>query len=77
MNPKKIIETAMLKRYWIKLFVRVVIFVGFLVIYLKDRALLGYLLNYEFHLGIIDYGITPIHALWLIFMVMMIFLKNG
>ncbi|MBE5953262.1 MAG: hypothetical protein E7257_03775 [Lachnospiraceae bacterium] len=72
MNPKKIIETAMLKRYWIKLIFRVVIFVGFLVIYLKDRALLGYLLNYEFHLGIIDYGITPIHALWLIFMVMMV-----
>lgn len=72
MNPKKIIETAMLKRYWFKLIFRVLVFVGFLLIYLRDRELLSYLLNYKFHLGIKDYGVTPIHALWLIFMAMMI-----
>ena len=72
MNPKKIIETAMMKRYWFKLMVRVVVFLSFLILYMKDRDLLGYLLNYEFHLGIVKYGITPIHGLWLIFMIMMV-----
>ena len=72
MNPKKIIETAMMKRYWFKLAIRVVVFLSFLILYLKDRALLSYLLNYEFHLGILEYGVTPIHGLWLIFMIMMV-----
>ena len=72
MNPKKIIETAMMKRYWFKLAIRVVVFLSFLILYIKDRALLSYLLNYEFQLGILEYGVTPIHGLWLIFMIMMV-----
>lgn len=72
MNPKKIIETAMLKRYWIKLVFRIVVFAIFLGMYITDKELIGYFLNYEFHLGIVEYGITPVHGLWLIFMVMMI-----
>ena len=72
MNPKKIIETAMLKRYWVKFLFRVAVFVGFFAIYLQDKEMISFLMQYEFYLGIVDFGITPIHGLWLIFMVMMI-----
>ncbi len=68
----KFIKTAMMNRYWVKLLVRVAIFVSFLIAYICDKETMYELLNYEFHVSFINYGVTPIHGLWLVFMVMMI-----
>lgn len=63
----KIIKTSMLKVYMLKLFVRVIIFLATLGLYIYHKEGLVY-----FMLQPIRLGITPMHILWLIFMIMMI-----
>ncbi len=72
MKPKKIIQTAMLNRYWMKLALRIGIFVAFLLLYINDKDFLYHVLNREFNVSFINHGFTPIHFLWFIFMVMML-----
>lgn len=67
MKQLKIIRTLMMKRYMIKLLIRVCVFVVVLLGYLFDRQRL-----FEFMNQPIKMGITPLHLLWLMFMVMMI-----
>lgn len=37
-----------------------------------NKELIKEILNMKFSFGIINYGITPMHVIWLVFMVMMI-----
>ncbi len=67
MKQLKIIRTLMMKRYMIKLLIRVCVFVVVLLGYLFDRQRL-----FEFMNQPIKMGVTPLHLLWLMFMVMMI-----
>lgn len=60
-------STPMLKRYMLKLIFRVSVFVSILVTYIVDRDLL-----YELTTMPIRYGITPLHVLWVVFMLIMI-----
>ncbi len=64
----KIIKTLMMKRYMIKLLIRIIVFVLVFVGYLFDRERL-----IEFMVQPIKMGVTPLHLLWLMFMVMMLF----
>lgn len=68
MKQFKIIKTIMMKRYMIKLLIRVSVFVVVLLGYLLDKQRL-----FEFMNQPIKMGVTPLHLLWLMFMVMMIF----
>ena len=68
----KIIKTDMLKRYMIKFAIRLFIFVSIFAMYVTNKELLFEFMNYEFSFGFDTYGITPLHVLWLIFMVTMI-----
>ena len=67
MKQLKIIRTLMMKRYMIKLLIRVSVFVVVLLGYLLDKQRL-----FEFMNQPIKMGVTPLHLLWLMFMVMMI-----
>ena len=62
----------MVKRYSFKLFIRVAIFVSVFALYIINKDLIKEILNMKFTFGIINYGITPMHVIWLVFMVMMI-----
>ena len=57
----------MMIQYLIKLAIRITIFLAVLLLYLFNKDLM-----YELMLQPIWYGISPIHLLWLVFMVMMI-----
>ncbi len=63
----KLQKTPMMIQYLIKLTIRVAIFLAVLLLYLFHKELM-----YELMLQPICYGISPIHLLWLIFMIMMI-----
>ena len=67
----------MVKRYSFKLFIRVAIFVSVFALYIINKDLIKEILNMKFTFGIINYGITPMHVIWLVFMVMMITLYVG
>lgn len=68
MNRKqKIIFTPMLKRYLVKLALRLFIFFFILVGYLRAKEHLSWLINQP-----VWRRITPLHVLWCIFMFMMI-----
>mgnify|MGYP003308311522 CR=1 FL=1 len=56
-----------MKRYMIKLIIRITVFVIVLLGYLFDRERL-----FGFMMQPIKMGVTPLHLLWLMFMVMMI-----
>lgn len=62
-----IIETKMLKRYMIKLVIRVLIFVSVLATYILRKDLLCGFMTRSVWLGI-----APLHVLWFVFMVMML-----
>lgn len=66
-RPLRWIRTAMVRQYEIKLIIRIVIFLSCLIGYLFYKEQLYELINQPIRLGI-----TPIHILWLIFMIMMI-----
>ena len=67
MKKWKLIQTAMVKQYEIKLAVRVFIFMAVFIAYLVDREGMYRLLQQPIRMGI-----TPLHILWLVFMIMMI-----
>lgn len=64
---KKIIKTPMLKRYLIKFAIRLVIFLLIAVLYITNKPLM-----YDLMTQSVWMGISPIHVLWLVFMVMML-----
>ncbi len=64
----KIIKTAMTERYKLRFALRLFIFISVFIGYLKDQDKL-----YELVLQPIRFGVTPLHVLWLVFMVTMIF----
>lgn len=64
---KNIIKTKMLKKYLFKFMIRIAIFIVVAVVYITDKALL-----YDLMTQPVWMGITPVHVLWLIFMVMML-----
>lgn len=66
-SPLKWIRTTIVRQYEIKLFIRIMIFLMCLIGYLFFREEIYALANQPIQLGI-----TPLHILWLIFMIMMI-----
>lgn len=64
----KLQMTPMLKRYIAKLAIRIFIFVSVFAIYLTHKEWLV-----DFMTQSVALGITPLHVLWLIFMVMMLY----
>ena len=68
----KIIMTDMFKRYMVKLAIRVFIFISIFIAYITQKEVMYEFMTHEFTFGIIEYGISPLHVLWLTFMVMMI-----
>lgn len=67
---KKLIKTAMLKRYQVKLAIRVIIFLAVFIPYVADKNLLIEVFTYEIPVG--PLRITPMYVLWAVFMVMML-----
>ena len=63
----KIIKTKMWNSYMIKFVIRLIIFGGIAALYIIDKPLMYKLMTQS-----VWKGISPIHVLWLIFMVMMI-----
>lgn len=57
----------MMKRYIVKLSIRIFIFLFVACLYLSDRQLLETFIYQPLYLGV-----TPLHILWVIFMVMML-----
>lgn len=72
MSKSKIEYTPMLKVYIVKLLVRVGIFIAVLIAYILHKDILVAFMTHEFTFGISEYGISPLHVMWAIFMVMMI-----
>lgn len=64
---KSLVKTPMLNRYLIKFVIRGVIFSTVFFFYLTNKELM-----YELMTRSVWMGITPIHFLWLVFMVMML-----
>ncbi len=69
---KNFIRTDMVKRYSFKLFIRVAIFVAVFALYIINKDLIKEILSIKFSFGLKNYGITIMHIIWLVFMVMMI-----
>lgn len=69
----KLIKTKMLTRYMIKLGIRVFIFSVVFLGYLTQKEVLYDFMTHEFTFGMLEYGIRPLHILWLVFMGMMFF----
>lgn len=67
MKELKIVKTLMMKRYMVKLVIRVCVFIIILLGYLFDKERL-----FAFMMQPIRMGVKPLHLLWLMFMVMMI-----
>lgn len=63
----KFVKTPMFKRYIIKFIFRIIIFLSVLFLYLFNKNLLLQLINTP-----IRYGITPLHIIWLIFVLIML-----
>lgn len=62
-----LIKTKMLNRYIVKLVIRVAIFISVLVFYILHKDLLCQLMTRPVYMGI-----TLLHVLWLVFMLMML-----
>lgn len=65
---KKLEMTPMLLRYFVKLLIRVAVFVGTFTLYLTHKEWIV-----KFMTQSVALGITPLHILWLGFMLMMIY----
>lgn len=64
----KFMKTLMMKRYLIKFSIRIIVFLSIFSLYLIDKDYLWYLVTKPIHLGI-----TPMHIVWLGFMLMMFY----
>lgn len=62
----------MLIRYLVKFLIRLIIFAGTFLLYITNKEQIINMVMYQFSLGWADYGISSLHVLWGIFMVMMI-----
>ena len=71
-KKKKWIMTDMFKTYLIKFAIRLFIFGAVFAAYLTHIEVLYGFMTQEFSFGIVEYGISPLHVLWLVFMVMML-----
>ncbi len=69
---KKIIKTEMMNRYLWKFLIRLVIFCIVFYYYLFDRKGFEQVVLMDLFQGRMDVLITPLHVLWLIFMLMML-----
>ncbi len=69
------IRTKMMNRYMLKLAIRILIFIVVFIFYVLHKDLLCDLMTQSIWLGI-----TPLHALWMVFMLMMftpmLFIRN-
>ncbi len=72
LRKEKIMMTDMFKRYLVKFAIRLFIFFAILAAYITQKEVLYAFMTHEFTFGIIEYGISPLHVLWLVFMLMMI-----
>lgn len=72
MQKKKIEYTYMMKLHLVKFAIRIGIFLMVLIFYLTNKSFLIEIINHRFFVELTKYGVTILHALWLIFMVMMI-----
>ncbi len=64
--------TTMMKRALINFAFRLFIFISILVIYIVRKDALVEFMTHEFTFGISEYGISPLHVLWFIFMLMLL-----
>ncbi|SDB19820.1 hypothetical protein SAMN02910298_00916 [Pseudobutyrivibrio sp. YE44] len=64
--------TRMMKRALINFVFRLVVFIFIFVLYLTNKEMLFSFMTHEFTFGIVEYGISPLHVLWFVFMVMML-----
>lgn len=64
---KNLLKTPMLKRYQFKFVIRLVIFLFIGIFYITNKPLM-----YDLMTQSVWMGISPIHVLWLVFMVMML-----
>ncbi len=60
-------KTKMMNRYILKFFIRIIIFLIVLGVYITNKDIL-----YEMMTWSVFMGVTPVHVLWVIFMVMML-----
>ena len=64
----KLIKTKMMDRYLIKFVFRICIFITIFIFYLTNKTLLLKLITTP-----ISHGVTSLHIVWLIFMIMMFY----
>ena len=69
---KKIKNTLIMNRYLVKFFIRLAIFLSVLAAYLLHKEILVSFMTHRFTFGISEYGISPLHVMWALFMLMMI-----
>ena len=70
-KKEKIVMTDMFKRYMIKFAIRLFVFIAIFIAYITQKEVLYGFMTREFTFGIAEYGISPLHVLWMGFMVMM------
>ncbi len=63
--------TRMMKRALINFAFRLFVLICILTIYVTNKEALVHFMTHEFTFGISEYGISPLHVLWGIFMVML------
>ena len=63
----RLIKTIMMKRYLFKLWIRIFIFLFMIGLYVYDKQLIETFIYQPLYLGI-----TPLHILWVVFMIMMV-----
>ena len=68
----KIIKTIMMKRYLLKLVMRCSIFLISFLTYITHKDLIYGFIYHEISLDFFSFGLTPLHILWMIFMITMI-----
>lgn len=64
--------TRMMKRALINFAFRLFVFIFVFGLYLTHREALYGFMTHEFTFGIAEYGVSPLHMLWVIFMLMML-----
>lgn len=71
-NKKNTEITSMMRKYLLTLLFRIFVFIAIFAVYFINKQVLVDFMTQKFMFGIADYGITPLHALWFVFMIMMI-----
>ena len=71
-KARGLIHTVMLNRYLVKFAIRIFMFLAVLLVYLLRKDILVSFMTHKFTFGISQYGISALHVLWAVFMLMMI-----